>query len=63
MLPPGQLKFLTDVLVAVGEVSLASLIIPYFVSADAGASFFAWGVIVAAASWIMGFVISGRIVE
>lgn len=32
MLSDSQLKFLADVLVTIGEVSLASLIIPYFTS-------------------------------
>ena len=58
MLSGSQLKFLADMLITVGEVSLASLIIPYFTSSGFQTNLSVWGIITTASSWIIGFIIS-----
>ncbi len=59
MLTNEQLKFLADVSVAAGQVFLASLVIPYFVS-NIGSRFFLFGIIFAMGSWTIGlFIIRG----
>ncbi|MEK7090534.1 MAG: hypothetical protein AAB930_03020 [Patescibacteria group bacterium] len=61
MLSESQLKFLTDVLITIGEVSLASLIIPYFTSFGFEPTTFIWGIIATASVWISGLIISKNI--
>ena len=61
MLSESQLKFLTEILVTIGEVSLASLIIPYFTSSGFEPITFVWGVIATASVWTGGLIISKNI--
>lgn len=51
------MKFVTDVLVTVGEVSLASLVIPYFTSFDLSVSHLVIGIFTILSSWILGLVV------
>lgn len=57
MLSDSQLKFLADVLVTIGEVSLVSLVIPYFVSSELNPSQLLIGFFTIIVSWILGLVV------
>lgn len=61
MLSDSQLKFLADVLITIGEVSLASLIIPYFISSGFEPIIFVWGIIATTSVWTGGLIISKNI--
>lgn len=61
MLSESQLKFLADVLITIGEVSLASLIIPYFTASGFELTIFMWGIIATASVWTGGLIISKNI--
>jgi len=56
MLSDSQLKFLSDVSLMTGQVCLASLVIPYFIS-QFNASFLLLGIILTASSWLVGLLI------
>lgn len=56
MLSDSQVRFLADILNAVGQVSLASLVMPYFVF-GLGIRFVVAGTVATLGSWIMGFYI------
>jgi len=58
MLSSSQLKFLTDVLVTVSEVSLASLVIPYFTSLGLNVGQFVIGLIAFMGSLILCLVVA-----
>lgn len=56
MLSNDQLKFLSNVSVAIGQVFFASFVIPYFV-ADLGVRFFVFGMMFAMGSWVVGLLV------
>lgn len=60
MLSDSQLRLLADILVAVGQVSLASLVIPYFVE-SVGSEFLTLGILATTGSWIGGLVITREV--
>lgn len=62
MLSSSQLKFVVDVLVTIGEVSLASLVIPYFISSGLSVSQLVVGFLAFMGSWILGLVVARKIV-
>ena len=58
MLSESQLKFITDVLITIGEISLASLVIPYFSGSGLQPAAFIWGMTATVDAWIFGLVMS-----
>jgi len=56
MLSDSQLKFLSDVSLMTGQVCLASLVIPYFIS-QLNAPFLSLGILLTASSWLVGLLI------
>ncbi|MBI3335106.1 MAG: hypothetical protein HY001_01235 [Candidatus Portnoybacteria bacterium] len=60
MFSDAQLRFLADVCVALGQISFASLVIPYFVS-GLGASFLASGTVLGLGFLIVGLFLAKRI--
>lgn len=57
MLSDDQLKTARNILVATGQVFLASLVVPYFIGGHPALSFVA-GTLFTAGSWSMALVIS-----
>lgn len=55
------MKFITDVLVTVGEISLASLVIPYFTLSGLNISQFVIGLIAFTGSLILGLVVAKNV--
>lgn len=58
MLSESQLKFITDVLITIGEVSLASLVIPYVITSALSPDLFIAGLAGMVGSWVLGIAIS-----
>lgn len=61
MVSESQIKFLTDILVVIGEIALASLVVPYITSSEPQPNFFVSGLAITAASWLVGLGISKNI--
>ena len=57
MLSESQLKFVADILLTIGEVSLVSLIIPYFISSELNLAIFSSGLVTTAVVWVIGLII------
>lgn len=62
MLSSSQLKFVVDVLVTIGEISLASLVVPYFISSGLSVGQLVVGFFAFMGSWILGLVVARKIV-
>lgn len=61
MLSGSQMKFIADVFVTIGEVSLASLVIPYFTSSGLNFDQLVSGILAIMISWIFGLVAARNI--
>ena len=57
MLSGAQLRFLSDVLVAIGQVAFASLIIPYFIGGFEQGLLIS-GLFLTIGAWITGLIIT-----
>ena len=57
MLSDSQIKFLADILNAVGQVSLASLVMPYFTS-GLSMGFITTGIAATLTCWIGGLILT-----
>ena len=61
MLSGSQLKFITNVLVTIGEIALASLVIPYFTSSELGVTQLMVGLVAFMGSFVLGLVVAKSI--
>jgi len=56
----SQLRFVSDVLVSMGQVFMASLVVEYFIrSLEAG--FLFSGIVLTLACWTMGLIITNKV--
>ncbi len=59
MLSENQLKFVADVLDSIGQVSLASLVLPYFIS-GLNTRLVIAGILATLGSWFIGLAITKK---